>query len=218
MSFRNQMIASSALLFISLCGESSLVSSAETVASGETCVRESYAVRHEGHPGKKILLPKRDTRETDCAKSARKVLMLASFTDAAGGQALVQGDAERAMKQLHAQRASKSPNVMINRCVAYTVQRQWVEARGACDAAVEGAKRQREMAFGRPSLSNPANRELSAAYSNRAVLNWLLSDEAAAHNDLAKARRYAPHASYVQRNSEAADRLPSLAGNRSPAG
>ena len=219
MSFRNQIVASSALLFVSLCGTSP-VSAAETnPVVLETCTRDTQNARLAGHPGKKIQLPLREARESaECAKSPRKVLVLASFTDAAGGQALVRGDTERAMNRLRAQKASNSPNVMTNRCVAYTVQRDWTEARAACDAAVEGALRKWDLASGRASLSNPAHREVSAAYSNRAVLNWLLSDEVAAHKDLAKARRYSPSASYVQRNSEAADRQPSLAGTVSPAG
>lgn len=219
MSFRNQVIASSALLFISLGGVSSLVNAADTnPVVRETCTREKFAVRFDGHPGKKILVPVRQGTETvECAKSPRKVLVLASFTDAAGGESLVRGNTERDMEQVYAQKATTSPNVLTNRCVAHTVQRQWTDARSACDAAVEGALRKRGAAFGHTGF-NPADREVSAAYSNRAVLNWLLNDEAAAQNDLAKARGFDPRAGYVQRNWEAADRQPSLAGNRSPAG
>lgn len=38
------------------------------------------------------------------------------------------------------------------------------------------------------------------AYSNRAVLEWISSDEAAARKDLAKAQKVAPQSDFVAQN------------------
>jgi hypothetical protein len=56
-----------------------------------------------------------------------------------------------------------------------------------------------------------ADRAVAVSYSNRAVLNWLQDDVAAAHNDLAEARALTPAARYVLRNSDVAKSSPSLA-------
>ena len=212
MSFRNHLFASSALLFVSLCGVSSVNAADTDPIVRETCARETYTVRHAGHPGKKILMPVRQVKKAaGCAVSSSpgRVLYLASFLDAPGGEALVSGRTELAMEQAYAKRAGRSPGVLTNRCVAHTVLRQWTEARESCDAAVDSTLRQRDKV---------SSKQIAAAYSNRAVLNWLLSDEVAAQSDLAKARRFAPGASYVARNREATDSRPSLAVNRTPAG
>jgi hypothetical protein len=44
---------------------------------------------------------------------------------------------------------------------------------------------------------------LAVAYSNRAVLNWMLNDTRAAQSDLKKAASIAPKATFVARNETA---------------
>ena len=129
-------------------------------------------------------------------------MMLASYTDARGGQALVNGRTQKALEQLAARKFKPYSILELNnQCVAHTVLRQWSEAKGACDATVAGALDKREglgKAFGGTRYS--PGRILATAYSNRAVMHWLSNDEVAAHNDLAKARKLAPRAAYVLRN------------------
>src|SRR5687767_10005407 len=80
MSLRNNLFASSALMLISLCGTSAIASAADT----------KPIVHETGAP------------------VARKPLILASFTDALGGRALVLGRTERALAQLNARKSSWS--------------------------------------------------------------------------------------------------------------
>jgi hypothetical protein len=200
MSFRINLVASSALMFVSLCGAASVAGAADT---------QAVVV---GHPGKSIQLPKRERRqESQHSRVERKPLILASYTDAPGGIALVRGRTERALELINA-KTSNSPSIsgLTNRCVAHTVLRQWSQAGDACDAAVVLATRKRTDARG-----------LAAAYSNRAVMHWLSRNETAAYSDLAKARTLAPKASYVTRNLAATERGASLAqaaDDRAPIG
>jgi hypothetical protein len=190
MSFRVNLVASSALVVAALCGATSVASAADT---------RSIAV---GHPGKSILLPKGKKRqESQHSRVERQPLVLASYTDAPGGVALVRGRTERALEQINAKASNvSSVSGQTNLCVAHTVLRQWSQAGDACDAAVV-------LALGKHSNA----RGLAAAYSNRAVMHWLSRDENAAHDDLAKARSLAPKASYVTRNLAATEGGASLA-------
>jgi cell division inhibitor SulA len=56
-----------------------------------------------------------------------------------------------------------------------------------------------------------ADTGVAVAYSNRAVMHWLSSNAAAAHNDLVNARKFGPDAAFVMRNLEVTERGPSLA-------
>lgn len=226
MSFRNNLATSSALMLVSLCGASSLVSAADTQSIvRETCTQATLVeFRQVGHPGKSLLLPKRLAREgVQCSRGERKPMMLASFTDVRGGEALVRGQAEQALEQIHARKSKRfSAFELNNQCVAYTVLRQWTQAGDACDAAVNSALDKREnnrRLFGGPRY--PVSSGIATAYSNRAVMHWLSNNSAEAHNDLAKARKLAPQASYVQRNLDVTERASSLAsaqGNHAPIG
>jgi len=215
MSFRNNLVASSALVLVSLCGASSLVSAADTKPIvRETCAQATLVEFRSvgGHPGKSIVLPKRQVRDgVQCAREDRKPMMLASYLDARGGQALVRGQTEQALEQIFS-RKSQSAFELNNQCVAYTLLRQWSQAGDACDAAVKSAidKRARDsMRPGGPLY--PGESGIATAYSNRAVMHWMSNDAVAAHNDLAKARKLAPRASYVLRNLGVAERASSLA-------
>jgi hypothetical protein len=205
MSIRNNLIASSALVLVSLCGASNFASAADTKPIvRETCTQATLVeYRTVGHPGKSTRLPKRQARAgVPCSREERKPMILASYLDARGGKALVRGDTERALEQIYARNAKSSSLFELNnQCVAHTVLRQWSQASDACDAAVASALDKRTRArkpFGGPRY--PADKEVATAYSNRAVMHWLSNDAVAAHNDLAKARKLAPNASYVQRN------------------
>lgn len=200
MSFRINLVASSALMFVSLCGAASVAGAADT---------RSTVV---GHPGKAILLPKGEKRqESQYSRVERKPLVLASYTDSPGGIALVRGRTERALEQINAKTSnSSSISGLTNRCVAHTVLRQWSQAGDACDAAVVVALEKRT-----------DTRGLAAAYSNRAVMHWLSRNEIAAQDDLVKARAFAPTASYIKRNLEVTERGVSLAraaDDRAPIG
>jgi hypothetical protein len=226
MSFRNNLVVSSALAVVSLCGASSLVSAADTdPIVRETCSQATLVeLRPVGHPGKSIQLPKRLAREgAQCSREQRKPMMLASFTDARGGQALVRGQAELALEQIFARKSKwYSASELNNQCVAHTFLRQWSQASDACDAAVASALDERASAgrqFGGTRF--PVDSGAATAYSNRAVMYWLSNNAAAAHHDLAKARKLAPHASYIQRNLNVATVESSLArlqGDQGPTG
>jgi hypothetical protein len=216
MFIRNKLAASSALVLVSLCGASSLVSAADTKPIvRETCTQATLVeFRPVGHPGKSIQLPKRQARDGEsCSRRQHKPMMLASYTDARGGQALVRGKAERALEQIYAGKTrSYSVLELNNQCVAHTVLRQWSEAADACDAAVASAldkNAKGHLQFG--GLDYSVDMAVATAYSNRAVMYWLRNDEVAAHNDLAMARKLAPQASYVLRNLNVAKTGSSLA-------
>ena len=216
MSLRNNLAATSTLWFVTLSGVSTLVSAADTKPLvPETCAQVTLtSQRHVGHPGKSILLPKGTKRaSTPCSTSVQKPLVLASYLDARGGQALVDGRTQRALKQIYAKKSVRSSaSELTNLCVAQTVLRDWSQASDACDAAVAGALSERANASKRLGTDRKAaDVGVGTAYSNRAVMHWLSGDEFAAHNDLSEARTFAPKASYVMRNLEVSVRDPSLA-------
>lgn len=130
---------------------------------------------------------------------------LTAFSNVAAGTELAAGNYSSAVQQIdsHA-RALDSDSLNTNRCVAYVVTRQLQAAHVACDAAVRDA--QQAIATLPMSLSYARSEYrsyLALAYSNRAVLNWLSNDSAAAQADLKKAKAVAPKARFVARNLNA---------------
>jgi hypothetical protein len=186
MFLRSNRIAASALCFIGLTGVSSIVSGADT---------------------KPIVL---DTC-TQCESSSRKPLILASYTDARGGLALIRGRTELARELLSTKSLARaSAAELTNLCVAQTVLRQLSRAGEACDAAVARALAERGSGGQWPSAYREALlTSVSAAYNNRAVMHWLSGNDVAAHEDLVQAREFSPNASYVMRNREMTERGPS---------
>lgn len=154
-----------------------------------------------------------DNASIDRESTQRKPLVLASYTDARGGAALVRGKAERALAQIYAKKSTRmSASELTNLCVAHTVLRQQSQAGDACDGAVASALDERASTSIRLRADRKfADTAVGAAYSNRAVMHWLAGNEVAAHNDLMKARSFTPHAAHVLRNLEVAERAPSLA-------
>jgi hypothetical protein len=123
-----------------------------------------------------------------------------AFTDAAGGTDVVAGRYQAAIWQLKSHRdiMDLDPSAAeTNRCVAYSMTLHWPEARAACNAAV----REANYASAQPGwLSGTNGESLAVAYANRAVMNWLSHDDAAAREDLARAERLSPQAAFVARN------------------
>src|SRR6267143_6161378 len=69
--------------------------------------------------------------------------VLTAYSNGAGGASLVSGEYGAAVKELGGHSHSFSVDastVSTNRCVAYSVTKQWDAARAACDAAVRDAQ------------------------------------------------------------------------------
>jgi hypothetical protein len=129
--------------------------------------------------------------------------VMTAYTDVVGGASLVSGDFQAALVQTQ---HSKAPDDVIatNRCVAYTMTGQIAAAKTVCDDAVADAKH--DLMHATPPMLWEMSRlqeYLAVAYSNRAVLNWLSHDAAAAERDLAEAGSLAPKAEFVARNISA---------------
>ena len=227
MSIRLQSAAAAALLFAFVSGASLPATAADTKPIvKESCPRAVQVANRgaAGHPGKSVLLPKRTAQESvQCSRKGAKPLILASFTDARGGIALERGNTERAVELLHGRKHGRPSGAeLTNLCVARTVLRQFDQAREVCDAALSRAladRASRDLRFGVPRTA--ANQAVAAAYSNRSVMNWLVGDAVAAHNDIVAARALAPLASFVSRNLQLTERSPSLVrsvDNRTPIG
>lgn len=226
MSLRSNQIATATLWLITLGGVSSLAAAADTKPIvRETCAQVSLvSQRQAGHPGKSAVPRKRTVRQTEqCSTALRKPLILASYTDARGGQALVNGRTELALELLYSKTFARSSAAeLTNMCVGQTVLRQWPQAGDACDAAVTSALADLAGTSRWPSAYRKAvQKAVGAAYSNRAVMHWLSGNEVAAHGDLVQAQNVTPDAYFVMRNLEVAERKPSLvraAAEQSPIG
>lgn len=127
-----------------------------------------------------------------------------AYSDAAGGADVVAGSYRAALQKLkggpEAMRLD-SPAVDTNRCVAYSMTLQWREARMACDAAVHAASEHRNLPPAWWSSMPVSDEEsVAVAYANRAVMYWMLNDDAAARKDLAAAQELSPQSDFVARN------------------
>lgn len=228
MSLRSNPIATSTLWLITFSGLSSVAGAADTKPIvRETCAQVALvSQRQASHPGKSVVPRKRTVRQVEqCSTALRKPLILASYMDARGGQALIRGRTELALELLSSRSFARSSAAeLTNRCVGQTVLRQWSQAGDACDAAVTRALAERAGTSRWPSAHREAAQTavaVGAAFSNRAVMHWLSGNEVAAHSDLAQAQNVTPDASYVMRNLEVAERKPSLvraAADQSPIG
>jgi hypothetical protein len=136
-----------------------------------------------------------------------------AYRDAAGGADVVAGRYHAALAQLksYPRMTDLDPAATnTNRCVAYSMTLQWRAAHAACDAAVRATDAQ----------SMPSEDKLALAYANRAVMDWLSNDEAAAGKDLARAQELSPRAAFVARNLAALKLhgTAALAGKPAPKG
>ncbi len=127
---------------------------------------------------------------------------LTAFGNTVAGSSLVHGDYNIAIEQLAIDaRSLEKDSVATNSCVAYTVTHRLDAARKACDQAVSDAQLQLATLSATLTWARPEYREyLAVAYSNRAVLNWLTNNSAAAQADLKKAELVSPKAEFVARN------------------
>jgi hypothetical protein len=127
-----------------------------------------------------------------------------AYTDAVGGADVIAGRYQAALEELRSHPASMDldPSARnTNLCVAYSMTLQWREARATCDAAVRDASTQRLSVPTWLGWTQQAEDEyLALAYTNRAVMHWMLRDSAAAEKDLTKAQGLAPQADFVARN------------------
>jgi hypothetical protein len=216
MFVRKNLILTISLL-AALAGVSAIAGAADTKPIvRDTCAQPAPVnTRHGGPEGKRLMLPVRaKSPAVQCqGEVAPKPLILASFTDASGGQALVDGRNDRAFEQLTAKRYfRRSPAELTNLCVAHTVVRDWTQAQGACDEAVTRALKVRARAGNRFDANRwAADQGAGVALSNRAVMRWLSGDVVAAHNDLEQARDFLPRAGFVAQNLDAAQGQPALA-------
>jgi hypothetical protein len=120
---------------------------------------------------------------------------LAAFSNTPAGDSLVRGNYDAAYQQLtidaHSPTASPAM-IATNRCE---------EARTACNAAVSAARLEIVSMAGYETWARQEFRDdLALAYSNRAVLDYLTNDTAAAQTDLKKAESVSPKAGLVARN------------------
>lgn len=127
-----------------------------------------------------------------------------AYSDAAGGTDVVAGRYKAALAKLKSRPGAMELDpsaINTNRCVAYSMTLQWQAARAACDAAVHAAREQRITLPPWWSWARtPDDDYLAVAYANRAVMNWLLHDDAAAQKDIAKAQELSPQADFVAHN------------------
>ena len=129
---------------------------------------------------------------------------LTVFSNGTAGTALTSGDYNTAVTQLQHANFLQNDTTSTNRCVAYSVTRQLDQARIACDAAVREAQQQLASMPVSMSWARADYRDyLAVAYSNRAVLSWILNDTHAAQSDLKKAASISPKATFVARNETA---------------
>jgi hypothetical protein len=136
------------------------------------------------------------------AEPATGKFELTAFSNTAAGDSLIRGDYNLAIQKLGIDaRSLARDTVNTNRCVALALTHQLAAAHEACDAAVRDAQRELANAPAPELWSRSQYRDyLGVAYSNRAVVNYLSHNDAAAQADLAKAAAMAPKAEFVARN------------------
>ena len=130
--------------------------------------------------------------------------MLSGYTNAVGGESLLAGQYTQMLEQLQGLRSTAlagSHTSTTNLCVAYIATRQFDAAQVPCDAAIQTARREKNQTYDWSGSSRKNyHRGIALAYSNRAVLHWLMDDSQSAASDMARAQALAPDAEFVMRN------------------
>ncbi|TLY62951.1 MAG: hypothetical protein E6K52_04750 [Gammaproteobacteria bacterium] len=133
--------------------------------------------------------------------------VLTAFSNGVAGGTILAGDYQSAIKQLAGHVSEpllEASTANTNRCVAYSMTKQWEAARLACDAAVREARDERANLPGWMEWARKRHDDyVAVAYANRAVMHWFAKDASAAQLDLAKAEALSPKADFVARNLEA---------------
>lgn len=144
-----------------------------------------------------------------------------AYSDAAGGAEVISGRYRAALEEMSgdAGNVALDPSALnTNRCIAYSMTLQWRQAHAACDAAIRAASAQRDLPpKGRNRSHDSDDDYLALAYTNRAILEWMSSDEAAARKDLAKAQEIAPQSDFVAQNFAALETHAEVARAGTPA-
>jgi hypothetical protein len=130
--------------------------------------------------------------------------MLSGYTNAVGGESLLAGQYTTMLEQLRKlppAAVERSYTSTTNLCVAYIATRQFESAQSACDAAIHAARREKNLMGDWSGWSRKNyHRSVALAYSNRAVLHWLMHDTEQATRDMARAQVLSPKAEFVMRN------------------
>ncbi len=136
------------------------------------------------------------------AADGSRTFELTAFSNTVAGASIIKGDYNLAVQQLRIDaQGLASDTVSTNRCVALAVTHQVQQAHEACDAAVREARLQLSTLAATEIWARSTYRDyLALAYSNRAVVDWMSNDTAAAQADLKKAAAVAPKAAFVARN------------------
>jgi hypothetical protein len=142
------------------------------------------------------------------ADDAAHNFVLTAYSNGRGGEALMKGDFDAAVKQLRYRAptaVSLEPGTTSNnRCVALTMTKQWQSAKPACDEAVRDAEDERLSLSTYNMWARKIEKDaVAVALSNRAVLHWMSDDAAAAASDLKKAAYLSPDSDFVSRNRAA---------------
>jgi hypothetical protein len=177
-----------------------------SATEAQLCTAEYRVVfQTEGHSVQSEPVVRQVQVAPACASVSPNPLVLSVFTDAPGGSLLLAGRYDAAIDEINAVR--REPAVkslkLTNLCVAQIVARDWLEARGSCDAAVVAARRDRAHAPSSNMARDRYREFMALAYSNRAVLSILSQDVLAGESDLMHARKASPRAPFVKRNLEA---------------
>ena len=130
--------------------------------------------------------------------------VLTAYPTAAGGHALLTGRFQAAARQLRGGAGGRTLDaaaLYTDRCVAFSMTRQWHAAQTACAAAVRDASRERfATALWADWPRTSGDERLAAAYTDRGVMRWFSHDAAGAQRDFARARAPSPYSSFVRRN------------------
>jgi hypothetical protein len=141
------------------------------------------------------------------ATDQSRALVLTAYVNAVGSSDLTAGKYADALQQIKSYKhtfAYRSATTDTNLCVAYIAMRNLAAARAACDAAIAAEEAAHVgLSVWSANARTHSNPEITLVYSNRAVLDGLVLDRAAAERDLAKAVQAAPEALFVRRNARA---------------
>lgn len=136
--------------------------------------------------------------------------VLTAYVNAAGGESILSRNFDQALVEIENARTPTSVEYsakMNNLCVLYTAKKQVKEAASACNSAVKLAKYDRITSQRYAPGSSRENAYVAIAYANRAVAHLMANNQAAAKEDLARAKALAPSADFVSKNVAAAQNV-----------